>query len=59
MSSARNAGESAIWHATLVRKAAGELEAENWRWGAGRVQLEGVEYLGSWKMSTGDCVVQL
>ena len=22
------------------------------------VQLEGVEYLGSWKMSTGDLVVQ-
>ena len=29
------------------------------RTGAWVVQLEGVEYLGSWEMSTGDCVVQL
>ena len=37
MSSARNAGESAIWYATLVRRVAGELEAENWRRGGARV----------------------
>ena len=36
-SSARNAGESAIWHANLVRRVAGELEAENWRRGSARV----------------------
>ena len=37
MPSARNAGESAIWYATLVRRVAGELEAENWRRGSARV----------------------
>ena len=37
VSSTRNAGESAIWHATLVRRVAGELEAENWRRGGARV----------------------
>ena len=37
VSSARNAGESAIWYATLVRRVAGELEAENWRRGSARV----------------------
>ena len=37
VSSARNAGESAIWYATLVRRVAGELEAENWRRGGARV----------------------
>ena len=37
VSSARNAGESAIWFATLVRRVAGELEAENWRRGGARV----------------------
>ena len=34
VSRARNADESAIWYATLVRRAAGELEAENWRRGS-------------------------
>ena len=37
VSSARNAGESAIWYTTLVRRVAGELEAENWRRGSARV----------------------
>ena len=37
VSSARNAGESAIWYANLVRRVAGELEAENWRRGSARV----------------------
>ena len=37
VSSARNAGESAIWYATLVRRVAGELEAENWRRGSATV----------------------
>ena len=37
VSSARNAGESATWYATLVRRVAGELEAENWRRGSARV----------------------
>ena len=37
MSRARNADESAIWYATLVRRVAGELEAENWRRGSARV----------------------
>ena len=37
VSSARNAEESAIWYATLVRRVAGELEAENWRRGSARV----------------------
>ena len=36
-SSARNADESAICYATLVRRVAGELEAENWRRGSARV----------------------
>ena len=34
---ARNAEESAIWYATLVRRVAGKLEAENWRRGSARV----------------------
>ena len=37
VSSARNAGESAIWYTTLVRRVAGELEAEHWRRGSARV----------------------
>ena len=37
VSSARNAGESAMWYATLVRRVAGELEAENWRRGSATV----------------------
>ena len=37
VSRARNAEESAIWYATLVRRVAGELEAENWRRGSARV----------------------
>ena len=37
VSRARNADESAIWYATLVRRVAGELEAENWRRGSARV----------------------
>ena len=41
---------------TLVRGAAGELEDENWRLCR---PLEYAEYLGSWKMRTGDLVVQL
>ena len=52
---------------TLVRGVSGELEDENWRLcsttlvrGTGDfvVQLECAEYLGSWKMRTGE-VVQL
>ena len=37
VSRARNAEESAIWYAKLVRRVAGELEAENWRRGSARV----------------------
>ena len=37
MSRARNADESAICYATLVRRVAGELEAENWGRGSARV----------------------
>ena len=37
MSNARNTGESVIWYATVVRRVAGELEAENWRRGSARV----------------------
>ena len=38
---------------TLVRGVSGELEDENWR------LCSATEYLGSWKMRTGDFVVQL
>ena len=37
VSSARNTGESVIWYATVGRRVAGELEAENWRRGSARV----------------------
>ena len=37
----------------LVRGVSGELEDENWR------LCSATEYLGSWKMRTGDFVVQL
>ena len=40
---------------TLVRGVSGELEDENWRFCSTTL----VEYLGSWKMRTGDFVVQL
>ena len=41
---------------TVVRGVAGELEDENWRLCSKTVDAE---RLGSWKMRTGDVVVQL
>ena len=41
---------------TVVRGVAGELEDENWRLRSKTLDAEG---LGSWKMRTGDVVVQL
>ena len=47
---------SRLYSITLVRGVAGSGKMRTGEW---VVQLEGVEYLGSWEMSTGDFVVQL